>query len=144
VGRLAERDEVRLTTLRLDGALAAYVLSFQDGPVRRMWNCRLDPALQDYGVGRIANDAGLEDALADPACTSYDWMRGEESYKSSMSDRLSASADLTAASHRTLWAAVQAAATVRSRLRDVRDDGGRVGRAVARAQPALQRLDRFR
>jgi len=144
VGRLAERGEVRLTTLRLDGALAAYVLSFQDGPVRRMWNCRLDPALQDYGVGRIANDAGLEDALADPACSSYDWMRGEEPYKASMSDHLFRPVDLTAASHRPLWGVVQAAAGTRTRLRDVRDGGGRAGRAVAAAQPALQRLDRLR
>jgi CelD/BcsL family acetyltransferase involved in cellulose biosynthesis len=144
VTRLAARDEVRLTTVRVRGALTAYVLSFQDGSVRRMWNCRLDPELQQYGVGRLANHAALEEALADSDITTYDWMRGEEPYKTSMSDHTYRAADLVACSHRALWAQVEGTRLLRDRLRAARDRGGLPGRLVAVAQPLLQRFDRIR
>ncbi|MBC7680426.1 MAG: GNAT family N-acetyltransferase [Pseudorhodobacter sp.] len=141
---LAARDEVRLTTLRLDGRLAAYVLCFRDGSARRMWNCRLDPELQAYGVGRIANDEALQDALADPSCALFDWMRGEEPYKASMSDHVHRAVDLVACSSPALWAGVLTTSAVRRRLRQVRDGGGVAGRLVLAAEPTLHRLDRVR
>jgi CelD/BcsL family acetyltransferase involved in cellulose biosynthesis len=144
VATLAARGEVRLTTVRLQGRLASYVLAFQDGRVRRMWNCRVDPALLEYGVGRIGNDEALKDALADPLCDSYDWMRGEEPYKASMSDHRHQAVDLTAASNAPLWGLVSGADGLRSRLRDVRDRGGRAGRVLSRVQHTLHRFDPFR
>lgn len=46
IRRLAEQGQVALTTLRLGGDLAAYVLSFVDGSVRRMWNTRFGSRLR--------------------------------------------------------------------------------------------------
>jgi CelD/BcsL family acetyltransferase involved in cellulose biosynthesis len=92
----AERGEVELTTLHLGAELAAYVVCFLDQGSYRMWNCRLAPAFGRFGVGRIANHAALERALADPKACEFDWMRGAESYKLSMSNALVHAADLRA------------------------------------------------
>lgn len=92
----AQRGEVELTTLHLQGRLAAYVLCFLDGGAYRMWNCRLDPAWERYGVGRIANHAALEHALADPDATEFDWMRGAEPYKMSLCNHVEQAVDLRA------------------------------------------------
>lgn len=98
----ALRGEVELTALRLRGELAAYVLCFNDNGSRRMWNCRLSPAWRRYGPGRIANNAALGKALADGRCTEFDWMRGNEPYKSGMSNHVERSQDLLAWSDATL------------------------------------------
>jgi CelD/BcsL family acetyltransferase involved in cellulose biosynthesis len=95
VGVHACRGEVQLTTLRLEGRLAAYVLCFLDGDACRMWNCRFDPTWSQYGVGRIANNAALERAVGD-GCRTFDWMRGEETYKSSLANDRTVAADLLA------------------------------------------------
>jgi CelD/BcsL family acetyltransferase involved in cellulose biosynthesis len=92
----AARDEVELTTLTLGGRLAAYVLCFRDGAAYRMWNCRLEPEFARYGVGRVANNAALERALADPHAREFDWMRGDEPYKLSMSSHVTHAVDLFA------------------------------------------------
>jgi CelD/BcsL family acetyltransferase involved in cellulose biosynthesis len=82
----AARGDVVLTTLRLRGKLAAYVLCFKDGEAYRMWNTRVAPEWRWCGAGRLANDAALANALADPACSEFDWMRGDEQYKHSMAN----------------------------------------------------------
>jgi len=92
----AARGEVELTTLRLNGELAAYVLCFLDHGAHRMWNCRLEPRWGRYGVGRIANNAALEHALADPGAHEFDWMRGAEAYKLSLCNHVEQALDLRA------------------------------------------------
>src|SRR5262249_4273165 len=92
----AARGEVELTTLRLRSELAAYVVCFLDGGVYRMWNCRLAPAWARYGAGRVANNAAVEHALADPDAREFDWMRGDEPYKRSLSNHLEYAQDLRA------------------------------------------------
>ncbi|NOT29367.1 MAG: GNAT family N-acetyltransferase, partial [Planctomycetes bacterium] len=92
----AARGELELTTLNLRGRLAAYVVCFLDRGAHRMWNCRLDPAWSRYGVGRVANNAALERALADPGADEFDWMRGDEAYKLSMSNHVERALDLWA------------------------------------------------
>ena len=92
----ASRGEVELTTLRLAGRLAAYVLCFVDDGVYRMWSCRLHPQWSRYGPGRVANNSALERALTDPAGREFDWMRGEEPYKTSMSNHVERAQDLLA------------------------------------------------
>jgi CelD/BcsL family acetyltransferase involved in cellulose biosynthesis len=136
--------QVRLTTLRLDGRLAAYVLCFLDGAAVRMWNCRVHPDAQAYGPGRLANDAALEVALAEPTCRTFDFMRGEEPYKASLSNHAHRAVDLTAASSGALWLGVRGSARARGGLRRLREAGGPAGRLVTRLQPVLQRLDPVR
>jgi len=92
----AGRGEVELTTLRLRGELAAYVLCFLDRGAYRMWNCRMDPTWNRYGAGRIALDAALEHALADGSTSEFDWMRGAEPYKLSLSNHVEHALDLRA------------------------------------------------
>jgi CelD/BcsL family acetyltransferase involved in cellulose biosynthesis len=92
----AARGEVELTTLRLKDELAAFVLCFLDSGVYRMWNCRVSPEWSRYGAGRVANNAALERALADDAAVEFDWMRGEEPYKASMSNHVARAQDLLA------------------------------------------------
>jgi len=92
----ATRGEVQLTTLRLSGQLAAYVVCFLDRGAYRMWNCRLAPAWGRYGAGRVANNAALEHALLDPTANEFDWMRGEEPYKLSMTNHVEYALDLRA------------------------------------------------
>jgi hypothetical protein len=98
------RGELELTTLRLAGELAAYVVCFLDGGAYRMWNCRLAPAFARYGAGRVANDAALARALADPRATEFDWMRGAEAYKLSLSNHVEHALDLRAWSTQALRA----------------------------------------
>jgi len=92
----AARGQVELTTLSLGGSLAAYVVCFLDGGAYRMWNCRLAPEWSRYGAGRVANHAALEHALADPHATEFDWMRGAEPYKLSLSNHVEHALDLRA------------------------------------------------
>jgi CelD/BcsL family acetyltransferase involved in cellulose biosynthesis len=92
----ADRGEVELTTLRLDGELAAYVLCFRDGGAYRMWSCRVAPAWLRYGAGRLANNAALEHALSDRDYTAFDWMRGNEGYKQSMANHVEQAQDVLA------------------------------------------------
>lgn len=114
VERHAARGEVRLTTLRLRGELAAYVLCFLDGEVARMWNCRFEPEWSHLGPGRVANHAALEQALADHHCREFDWMRGEETYKASMSNHAEQAWDLDAWSSPAVRAGTRAAHVLRA------------------------------
>jgi len=98
----AERGEVELTTLRLDGELAAYVLCFRDAGAYRMWSCRVAPAWLRYGAGRLANNAALEHALSDQGSTAFDWMRGDEGYKQSMANHTEQAEDVLAWSSLTV------------------------------------------
>ncbi|HEX6338319.1 MAG TPA: GNAT family N-acetyltransferase [Jiangellaceae bacterium] len=95
----AFRRLVALTTLRIDAALASYVLCFVDGTAFRMWNSRFHPQWSRYGVGHITHDAAVEYALAS-GCEVYDWGRGEEPYKFSLSNDQVRAADLYAWSGR--------------------------------------------
>lgn len=81
VTALAHRNAVVLTTLRLDGRLAAHALVLVDGAAHRLWNNRIDPAFARFGLGWVTHLAAIEDALADPEITTFDWMAGEEDYK---------------------------------------------------------------
>jgi hypothetical protein len=105
---LAQREEVELTTLRLNGQLAAYVLCFRDAGAYRMWSCRVAPAWRRYGAGRLANNAALAHALADGHSTEFDWMRGEERYKQSMANHIERAVDLRAWSSPGLMTAAHA------------------------------------
>lgn len=135
IGVHARRGETVLTTLRLDGRLAAYVLCFVDEDTWRMWNCRFHPDWEKYGVGRIANESALEYALT-AGCRVFDWMRGEERYKRSMSNGEVRAIDLYAASN----AALAAFATTRPRLRLAAHRIESSGPAGARAIGVARRM----
>jgi len=133
----ARLGQVELTTLRLDGDLAAYVLCFRDGSTWRMWHTRVRPRWQKHGAGRLATDAAVQAALRDPECGEFDWMRGAEKYKFSLSDHVYRSADLYACSTAPIWWVSEAARQSRGRLRDLRDAHPSLSRRWQDAQRLL-------
>lgn len=103
VRSLSSTGEVELTTVRVDGRLAAYALCFVDGPARRLYHGRYDPRWDRYAVGHLANLAALQRALDDPRCRVFDWMRGTEDYKAPLSDHQVQLTDLIAGSGMSGW-----------------------------------------
>lgn len=133
----AARDEVALTALRVDGELAAYVLCFRDGSTWRMWNCRFHPAWAPYGVGRLSHDASLSAAL-DAGCLTYDWMRGDETYKDGLSDHSHRAQDLFAASHLALWTVDDGTRRLYRSLRSAKNASPGMRRAWDRVRPHVE------
>ena len=121
--------QVSLTTLHLQEQLAAYVLCFVDGDVHRMWATRFAPEWDRYSPGKVAMEASVEHALAAGA-TAYDFMRGEERYKSGYANATVVAQDLFAASGRARSAATAAALATRARMREAHERGGRGARFV--------------
>ena len=77
----ARRGEVEVATLRLDGELAAYVVSLLDGDAYRVFDGRCATAWARYSPGRLLETATLERALADDRFARVDWMNGCASEK---------------------------------------------------------------
>jgi CelD/BcsL family acetyltransferase involved in cellulose biosynthesis len=100
---LSRRGEVELTTLRIGGELAAHALCLLDDGARRLWHGRYDPRWDSYAVGHLVNLAALQRALDDPRCQVFDWMRGTEDYKTSLSDHRVQLTDLIAGSPGLAW-----------------------------------------
>lgn len=133
----AARGEVALTALRVDGALAAYVLCFRDGPTWRMWNCRFHPTWAPYGLGRLSHDASLAAAL-EAGCLTYDWMRGDEAYKDGLSDHVHRAEDLFAASSLALWAVDEGRRRLYRGLRAAKDASPATRQAWERLRPHVE------
>lgn len=132
----AALGEVELTTLRLGGDLAAYVICFRDGAAWRMWNCRFAPEWARYGPGRLSHEASLSAAL-EQGCTLYDWMRGDEAYKDGLSDHVYRVEDLFAASNLALWAAFDGTRRTRNALRDAKNSHPQIKRTWEKLRPVL-------
>ena len=139
----ASLDAVRLTTLSLDGDLAAYVLCFRDGATWRMWHGRVRPRWLQFGAGRLAADAAVEAALGDSECAVFDWMRGEEPYKFSLSDHTDRTVDLFASSSTLAWWLASAVRAARRRARDLTAKHERLAQAWRRIEPQLRRIGRM-
>jgi CelD/BcsL family acetyltransferase involved in cellulose biosynthesis len=140
----ADRGEVELTTLRLDGRLAAYVLCFRDRDAYRMWSCRVAPNWLRYGAGRLANNAALEHALADQEFTAFDWMRGDEGYKLSMANHVERAQDVLAWSSLTVRAVTDAPRWCKTLVIDVADRHPSVRRVLPYARRLSQAGRRLR
>ena len=136
----AERGEVELTTLRLEGELAAYVLCFVDNGSYRMWNCRFAPKWAHLGPGRVANNQAVEHALTEGGCSEFDWMLGDEGYKSSMANHLEPSQDLLAWSSPTLRAILDSPRRLLLTLKGLKDRHEPLERAWNATKQASQRI----
>jgi hypothetical protein len=93
--RHAALGQVELTTLRLGGELAAYMLCFLDGTACRAWACRYAPHLARYAPGLLNNYAAIERAVAS-GFQEFDWMRGDEGYKDRVSNDVARAENLLA------------------------------------------------
>jgi CelD/BcsL family acetyltransferase involved in cellulose biosynthesis len=79
--RLAHSGEAEITTLHIGGALAAYAVVLLDGPVRRLWDTAFAPEHTRFGPGHLVVERALANALDDPSCHEFDFMRGLDEYK---------------------------------------------------------------
>jgi CelD/BcsL family acetyltransferase involved in cellulose biosynthesis len=70
-----EQRLLELTTLTLDGDLAAYVLGIDDGPWYRVLDGRFDADYARYAPGRLLEAAVLQRVLA-AGVSGVDWMTG--------------------------------------------------------------------
>ena len=77
---LAERGWLRLSTLRLDGAAIASLLSFDRGSTVSLYNSGLDPEFRWLSPGIIIIAYELQAAIA-AGRSHYDFLRGDEPYK---------------------------------------------------------------
>jgi diguanylate cyclase len=69
-------NELELAILKIDGTIAAYVISFVDGDTYRVFDGRMKTEFSEYSPGRILEAATLERAIADSNLAVFDWMTG--------------------------------------------------------------------
>ena len=136
----AARGEVELTVLLLKGELAAYCLCFVDHGSYRMWNCRFAPEWAHLSPGRVTNNEALQHALADPACTEFDWMLGEEAYKSGVNNHLDRSQNLLAWSSAAVRAVLDGRRHTLAVLKDSKDRHESLAKAWEEVKKARERL----
>jgi CelD/BcsL family acetyltransferase involved in cellulose biosynthesis len=74
IGSHIGRGIVEIATLRLDGALAAYVVSFLDGDTYRVFDGRFVTGWARYSPGRLLEVETLARALGDERFGRLDWM----------------------------------------------------------------------
>lgn len=72
---------IELAILRLDGELAAYVVSLMDTDSYRVLDGRFTTSWARYSPGRLLESATVERALEDPRFARVDWMNGCASEK---------------------------------------------------------------
>jgi hypothetical protein len=78
---LVAAGQLELLRCEVDGALAAYAVVLLDGPVLRVWDGRVAPGHERYGLGWLADVEVLDRAHRDPSVVRVDWMRGEQESK---------------------------------------------------------------
>lgn len=117
----AARGEVDLTLLFLKGELAAYCLCFVDRGSYRMWNCRFSPEWARLSPGRVTNNEALAHGLEDPDCTEFDWMLGDEAYKSGATNHVDPSQNLLAWSSPVVRAALDSPRYVLQFMKETKD-----------------------
>jgi CelD/BcsL family acetyltransferase involved in cellulose biosynthesis len=94
--QLARSGSLEVTTLRLDGRLAAYAVALLDSSAYRVWDTRIQPELREYAPGHLLRDALLEQLHVDGRFSEYDTMRGTEPYKNAVASELREAAELRA------------------------------------------------
>lgn len=94
--QLARRGELEVTTLRLNGRLAAYAVALLDPPAYRVWDTRIQPELREYAPGHLLRDVLLEQLHVDGQFSEYDTMRGTEPYKNAVASEQREAAALRA------------------------------------------------
>jgi CelD/BcsL family acetyltransferase involved in cellulose biosynthesis len=119
--RLASRGRAALHLLYVRGAAVAALYSLSSGGRFMFYQCGMDPAWVSYGVGMVAMGRTIETAIR-AGHNEYDFLRGDEHYKS-------------------LWTK-QSRAAVRLRFFDRRWQS-RLARIYARLAGAAQNSKRY-
>jgi CelD/BcsL family acetyltransferase involved in cellulose biosynthesis len=137
ISRLAAAGQVEISTLRLDGTLASYLVGLRDGPVFRNWDGRISSDWPALSPGRLLRDALLAALLEDPAVSRIDWGRGEQQHKMSAVTEVLPHVALRAESSPRVTAALRAATRLRRSVRALVPDD--LLRRVRRRRPSGRR-----
>lgn len=92
----AAASELEVTTLRIDGDVAAYCVGFLDGRYYRFWDFRFAPRWASYSPGLLLRFDVLTRVAEAGEQQVFDWMRGAEPYKFMTPGRLEPAAQLRA------------------------------------------------
>jgi CelD/BcsL family acetyltransferase involved in cellulose biosynthesis len=74
--RHCRNGQVELALLKLDGAIAGYVIALLDGGSYRVFDGHCDTRFGRYSPGRVIEAAALERVTGDPTLRELDWMSG--------------------------------------------------------------------
>lgn len=111
----ASAGQLEALRLDIDGTLAAYVLVLRDGPVLHVWDGRVAPGYERYGLGWLSHVALLDHAHGDRSIERVDWMRGEQENKQRTTSVVVPSVEVRAESDRWLRGTDRAARWARAR-----------------------------
>jgi CelD/BcsL family acetyltransferase involved in cellulose biosynthesis len=137
----AGQGRCELTTLRVDGELAAYTLALLEPPLFRLWDQRIDPRWQRFGPGNLLEAEVLERAAAD-GFERVDRMRGVTRQKMGTADGVEETQQLDAWSSAALETWDRTIRAGRAAGRDLRERRPEVDRAWVRTKQALVRARR--
>jgi CelD/BcsL family acetyltransferase involved in cellulose biosynthesis len=70
----------RLSTVTVDGSVAAMTLAFEAGSTSYLYNSGYDPAFSPLAVGLLSKAYAIQDAI-NRGLTTFDFLRGDEDYK---------------------------------------------------------------
>ena len=98
--RTSTADETEIATLRLDGCLAAYVVSFIDRCTYRVFDGRFDTRWARYSPGRLLETEALARAMTHHGLRHLDWMNSVASDKLIAANSLEPTVHLVARSDR--------------------------------------------
>lgn len=90
-------SQVEVSRLVVGSDLAAYSIGLLDGRSWRLWDTRLNPAYRAVAPGRVLITDLMERLQAEGRWDEFDYMRGEEDYKTRLSD------DVVPAEHLRAW-----------------------------------------
>jgi CelD/BcsL family acetyltransferase involved in cellulose biosynthesis len=93
-----DRDQVELGIMRIDGNIAAYVLSFMDGVTYRVFDGRFLTKWMRYSPGRLLEVEMLAHAMSDGRFQRLDWMNSIAPNKLISANTLEHTANLIASS----------------------------------------------
>lgn len=113
---LAGRGKLESLRYEVDGELAGYIMLARDGEVLRVWDGRVAPGYERYGLGWLTHCEVLEHALADPGVVRLDWLLGEQENKQRSATGSADAVHVRAESARWLAEAERRVAGVRGRL----------------------------
>ena len=72
----AEAGLIEVSSILIDGNVAAYVIALIDGTSYRIFDGHFDTAYGRYSPGRLLESDVLERAISDPRFNEFDWMAG--------------------------------------------------------------------
>ncbi len=100
----ADRRQVEVGTLRLDGELAAYAVALLDGRAYRVYDGHMDNRFARYSPGRLIETAAIDRAISNPRFVEVDWMTGVGAEKILAANSVETRVRLVAASRQDLLA----------------------------------------